>query len=205
MMRPSSKASSRAFTISLAGLLSVGAHTTARAQEVAPVPQSGAMLAEGWHPYLGVAPAFPLGRLGELTSLGLSGHVGAWHITPQRWIPGVGVELTYASFERDRSEALPGRYQVVGGLVKLTSKGRQRVFYDWLGAYTTGGIGVFRAGTSGDNMRTVLGASASVGVLAPVYGREGFVEARFHHLFSGETLGRGNGLTFAPLVLGVRF
>lgn len=170
------------------------------------MPESGAMLARGWHPYIAIAPAFPLGRLGELTSLGVSGHVGAWRITPERWVPGIGVELMYASFEPNRSEPLPGRYQVGGALVKLTSKGRQRVFYDWLGAYTTGGIGVFRAGTAGGgNTRTVLGASASVGVLAPVYGREGFVEARFHHLFSGETLGRGNGLTFAPLVLGVRF
>ncbi len=205
-MRLLSRASRRTFVALLAGLLSICAHAPdALAQEVAPVPESGAMLASGWHPYAGVGPAFPLGRLGDLTSLGVSGHLGAWHITPERWIPGVGVELMYASFGRERAEALPARYQVSGALVKLTSKGRQRVFYDWLGAYTTGGIGMFYAGTAGDNMRTVLGASASVGVLAPVYGREGFVEARFHHLFSGETLGRGNGLTFAPLVFGVRF
>ncbi len=207
MNKPIYQSFAQAFaTCLLAALIAAVPVKSSGAQQTAPVRESGAMLAKGWHPYLALAPALPLGRLGELTSLGVSGHVGAWYITPDRWTPGVGVEALYASFSPDPNEPLPDRLQIAGALVKLTSKGRQRVFYDWLGAYTTGGVGVFRAGTSGDgNTQTVLGVSASVGVLGPLFGREGFFEARFHHLFSGETLGSGNGLTFAPLVFGVRF
>ncbi len=189
-----------------AGLLLLTGSAPLRAQPSDEAPQrSGASLASGWHPYLAVSPVAPLGRLGELTSIGVSGHLGAWYVPPRGSWPGVGVEAMYASLSKDTDEALPGRYQIAGATLKLTSKGKRRVFFDWLGAYAAAGAGVFRHGASESTMLTSAGATASLGVLTPVYGAEGFVEARFVHLFSGETLGRGNGLTLAPLMIGVRF
>ncbi len=181
------------------------------AQEIEPDSElerrirAGEFLAEGWHPYLAAGPAMPLGRLGEIGSLGVSGHAGAWYIPSGGIWPGIGVEASYAGFARDTDESLPGRYQVSGVSVRLTSKGRQRLFFDWLGAYGSVGAGVFRHGSAGNTTRTSAGASLSAGMLLPIYGREGFIETRVQHLFSGETLGRGNGLTFAPLLIGVRF
>jgi hypothetical protein len=167
--------------------------------------RAGIYLESGWHPYLAVGPAFPVGRLGDLTSLGVSGHVGAWFIRPEARWAGVGVEATYASFAKDTDEPLPGRYQVAGVLAQVTSKGKQRLFFDWLGGYGAVGVGVFRHGASRSTMRTAPGLSGSVGMLVPMAGYEGFVETRVQHLFSGETLGQGSGLTFAPLRIGVRF
>ncbi len=167
--------------------------------------RTGALLARGWHPYGAVAPVSPLGRLGELTTFGVSGHLGAWYVPPEGSWPGVGVEASYATLAKDTDEQLPGAYQKAGVSVRLTSKGKRRVLFDWLGAYGAVGAGVFRHGASQTTMQTSPSASASVGMLVPVYGLEGFVEARFEHLFSGQTLGRGNGITMAPLMLGVRF
>lgn len=167
--------------------------------------RTGAFLAPGWHPHLAVGPAIPLGRLGDLTSLGASGMLGAWYIPPNSGWPGFGVSLSHSEFAKSTDEPLPGRYRVTGVVAQLTSKGRQRLFFDWLGAYGTAGVGAFRHGGEGSEVRTAVGLSASVGFLSPLFGHEGFVESRFQHLFSGETLGRGNGLTFAPLLIGVRF
>jgi len=167
--------------------------------------RTGAFLEQGWHPYLAVAPVAPLGRLGELTSFGVGGHIGAWYVPPEGSWPGFGVEASYVSLAKDTDELLPGRYQKAGVSLRLTSKGKRRVFFDWLGAYGAVGAGVFRHGASESTMQTSPGASASVGMLVPVYGFEGFIEARFEHVFSGEILGRGNGLTLAPLMIGVRF
>lgn len=167
--------------------------------------RTGALLASGWHPHVALGAAIPMGRLGELTSLGATGMLGAWYIPPgSRW-PGMGVSVSHSEFAKNTTEPLPGRYRVTGLVAQLTSKGRQRVLFDWLGAYGTAGVGAFRHGGEGSAVRNAFGVSASVGFLAPVFGREGFVESRFHHLFSGETLGRGSGLTFAPLLIGVRF
>ena len=160
--------------------------------------RAGIFLAPGWHPYLAIGPASPLGRLGELTGLGLSAELGAWLIEP-------GVEASYATFGKSTDEPLPGRYQIAGASVRLTSKGRQRLFFDWLGGYGSAGVGVYRHGAEGSATRTALGVTGSLGMLVPVLGLEGFIETRVQHLFSGETLGRGNGLTFAPLLIGVRF
>jgi len=167
--------------------------------------RTGALLARGWHPYAAVAPVSPLGRLGELTTFGVSGHLGAWYVPPEGSWPGIGIEASYATLAKDTDEQLPGAYQKAGVSVRLTSKGKRRVLFDWLGAYGAVGAGVFRHGASQSTMQTSPSASASVGMLVPVLGLEGFVEARFEHLFSGQTLGRGNGITMAPLMLGVRF
>jgi hypothetical protein len=167
--------------------------------------RTGAFLEQGWHPYLAVAPVVPLGRLGELTSLGVGGHIGAWYVPPEGSWPGFGVEASYMTLAADPDGLLPGRYQKAGVSARVTSKGKRRVFFDWLGAYGSVGAGVFRHGASESTMQTSPGASASIGMLVPVYGFEGFIEARFEHLFSGEILGRGNGLTVAPLMIGVRF
>ena len=167
--------------------------------------RTGALLEQGWHPYLAVAPVAPLGRLGDLTSFGVGGYAGAWYVPPEGSWPGFGIEASYVSLEKDTDESLPGRYQKAGVSVRLTSKGKRRVFFDWLGAYGALGAGVFRHGASENTMRTSPGASASLGMLVPVYGFEGFIEARVEHLFSGEILGSGNGLTMAPLMIGVRF
>jgi hypothetical protein len=183
----------------------VGAQETGRDIETERRDRTGAFLAAGWHPHLAVGPGIPVGRLGDLSSLGVVGMIGAWYIRPDSRWPGFGVDVTYATFAKDTDEPLPGRYQMAGAMLRLTSKGQQRVFFDWLGGYGTAGVGVFRHGATGSAAITSLGASASVGFLVPVYGREGFVESRVQHIFSGATLGRGNGLTFAPLLLGVRF
>lgn len=184
--------------------------STVRAQLTGDQPterraRTGAFLAPGWHPHLAIAPVVPLGRLGELTALGVSGHIGAWYVPPNGSWPGIGLEASYASLSKDTDELLPGRYQIAGASVRLTSKGQQRLFFDWLGAYGSVGAGVFRHGASESTMQTSPSASASLGMLVPVYGFEGFIEARFEHLFSGEILGSGNGLTRAPLLMGVRF
>ncbi len=167
--------------------------------------RTGAFLEQGWHPYVAIAPVAPLGRLGELTSFGVGGYAGAWFVPPEGSWPGFGIEASYMSLEKDTDEALPGRYQKAGVSVRITSKGQRRVFFDWLGAYGAVGAGVFRHGASESTMRTSPGASASVGMLVPVYGLEGFIEARVEHVFSGQILGSGSGLTLAPLMLGVRF
>lgn len=167
--------------------------------------RAGIYLEPGWHPYLAIGPASPLGRLGELTGLGLSAELGAWLIEPELAWPGVGVELSYATFAKSTDEPLPGRYQITGVSARLTSKGRQRLFFDWLGGYGSVGAGVFRHGAEGAQVRTSAGVTGSLGMLVPVLGFDGFIEARVQHVFSGETLGRGNGLTFAPLLVGVRF
>jgi hypothetical protein len=167
--------------------------------------RTGAFLDPGWHPHIAIAPVVPLGRLGELTSLGVSGHLGAWYVPAEGPWPGVGIEASYATLAKDTDELLPGRYQIAGASLRITSKGQQRVFFDWLGAYGSLGGGVYRHGASEATMKTSPGASASLGMLVPVYGFEGFIEARFEHLFSGEILGSGNGLTRAPLMIGVRF
>ncbi len=167
--------------------------------------RAGTFLEAGWHPYLAVGPAVTLGRLGDLSDIGVSAHLGAWLIQPDVAWPGLGIEASYASFSRNTSEPLPGRYQIAGASLRLTSKGRQRLFFDWLGGYGSIGAGVFRHGASGATTRTAAGVSGSVGMLVPIAGREGFIETRVQHLFSGETLGKGNGLTFAPLMFGVRF
>lgn len=166
---------------------------------------AGFFVTPGWHPHLAIAPAIPMGRLGDLVSIGVAGQVGAWYITGNpRW-PGIGVDFTYATLPKSTDEPLPGRYQLAGASLQLTSKGSQRVFFDWLGAYGTVGVGAFRHGAAGSTTQTSPSVSIGVGILAPVFGHEGFIESRFHHLFSDEILGRGNGLTFAPLLLGVRF
>ncbi len=198
------------FSFATAGLLLLANATPLPAQgsggdEAERQVRTGAFLARGWHPYVAVAPTAPLGRLGELTSFGVSGHVGAWFVPPEGSWPGFGVEASYAALAKDTDELLPGTYQKAGVSVRLTSKGKRRVFFDWLGAYGAVGAGVFRHGASQSMMQTSPSASASVGMLVPVYGVEGFIEARFEHLFSGETLGRGSGLTLAPLMIGVRF
>jgi hypothetical protein len=167
--------------------------------------RAGIFLAPGWHPYLAIGPASPLGRLGELTGLGLSAELGAWLIEPDLAWPGFGVEASYATFGKSTDEPLPGRYQIAGASVRLTSKGRQRIFFDWLGGYGSAGVGVYRHGAEGSRMRTSPGVTASLGMLVPVLGADGFIEARVQHVFSGETLGRGSGVTFAPLMVGVRF
>jgi hypothetical protein len=193
------------------GLAVVASPLTSAAQRAPDDPSAarqrriGALLDPGWHPHVAAAPAFPLNRLGELTSLGVTGHLGAWYIPSRRGLPGVGFDVTYASFSRDTDEPLPGRYEMVGVSGVLSSKGRQRLFFDWLGAYGTVGGGVYRHGPAGGPSRTAAAASASLGVLVPIGPTDGFVETRFQHLFTGEVLGRGNGLTFAPLMMGVRF
>jgi hypothetical protein len=209
MMRPF-----RSVAAALVGAASVTLAAVAESQPARPSlgdpnterrTRAGIFLEPGWHPYLAAGPAFPLGRLGDLTSLGVSGHVGTWYIRPDARWAGLGVEATYASFAKDTDELLPGRYQVAGVLAQLTSKGKQRLFFDWLGGYGAVGAGVFRHGASTGTMRTAPGVSASLGMLVPMVGFEGFVETRFQHVFSGETLGRGSGLTYAPLRVGVRF
>jgi hypothetical protein len=167
--------------------------------------RAGIFLAPGWHPYLAVGPASPLGRLGELTGLGFAAEAGAWLIEPDFAWPGFGVEASYATFGKSTDEPLPGRYQVAGAAVRLTSKGRQRLFFDWLGGYGSVGLGAYRHGAAGAPARTSAGVTASLGMLVPVLGADGFIEARVQHLLSGATLGRGSGLTFAPLLVGVRF
>jgi hypothetical protein len=167
--------------------------------------RAGIFLEPGWHPYLAIGPAVTLGRLGDLSDIGVSAHLGAWLIQPDVAWPGLGIEASYATFSRNTSEPLPGRYQIAGASLRITSKGKQRIFFDWLGGYGSIGAGVFRHGASGATTRTAAGVTGSVGMLVPIAGREGFIETRVQHLFSGETLGRGNGLTFAPLLFGVRF
>jgi hypothetical protein len=167
--------------------------------------RAGVFLEPGWHPYGAVGPAMPMGRLGELTTLGVSAELGAWLIDPDRAWPGFGVELVYASHAADTDEMFTGRYQIAGAQARLTSKGKQRLLFDWLGGYGSIGAGVFRHGATSAGMRTTIGASGSLGMLVPLAGREGFIETRVQHLFSGETLGRGNGITYAPLLFGVRF
>jgi hypothetical protein len=167
--------------------------------------RAGVFLEPGWHPYFAVGPAIPLGRLGDLATLGVSAEIGAWLIDPGRVWPGFGVEVTYASFGVDTEEPISGRFQMAGAQARLTSKGKQRLFFDWLGGYGSIGAGVFRHGATGAATRTSIGATASVGMLVPIGGREGFIETRVQHLFSGETLGRGSGITYAPLLFGVRF
>lgn len=197
-----------AVTSALALLLaagSAGAQVTGRDPDTERRTRAGIFLAPGWHPYLAIAPASPLGRLGDLTGLGVSAELGAWFIEPDFAWPGFGVELSYATFGKDTDEPLPGRYQVAGASVRLTSKGRQRLFFDWLGGYGSAGVGVYRHGAEGSATRTALGVTGSLGMLVPVFGFDGFIETRVQHLFSGETLGRGSGLTFAPLMVGVRF
>lgn len=197
--------SGRRLIVVTVGLLALATSATLTAQPSDEGPQrAGASLAPGWHPYMAISPVAPLGRLGDLTSIGVSGHLGAWYVPPRGSWPGVGVEALYATLSKDTDEALPGRYQISGASVKLTSKGKRRVFFDWLGAYAAAGAGVFRHGAE-SAMQTSAGATASLGILTPVYGFEGFLEARVLHLFSGETLGSGNGLTLAPLMIGVRF
>ncbi len=192
--------------VATAGFLMFSNAGTLMAQVSDEAPQrAGASLEPGLHPYLAIAPVAPLGRLGDLTSIGVSGHLGAWYVPPRGSWPGLGIEAMYASLSRDTDEALPGRYRITGASLQLTSKGKRRVFFDWLGAYASAGAGVYRHGASDGTMLTSAGASAGLGVLTPVYGAEGFIEARFLHLFSGETLGRGNGLTMAPLIIGLRF
>lgn len=181
------------------------AQVTGRDQDTERRTRAGIFLAPGWHPYLAIGPASPLGRLGDLTGLGVSAELGAWFIEPDFAWPGFGVELSYATFGKDTDEPLPGRYQIAGAAVRLTSKGRQRLFFDWLGGYGSAGVGVYRHGAEGSATRTALGVTGSLGMLVPVLGFDGFIETRVQHLFSGETLGRGNGLTFAPLLIGVRF
>lgn len=166
---------------------------------------AGFYVTPGWHPHLAIAPAIPLGRLGDLVSMGMAGQVGASFITGDpRW-PGIGVDFTYATLPKSTDEPLPGRYQLAGASLHLTSKGGQRVFFDWLGAYGTVGVGAFRHGAAGSTTHTSPSASIGVGILVPLFGHDGFIESRFHHVFSGKILGRGNGLTFAPLLLGLRF
>jgi hypothetical protein len=181
------------------------AQVTGRDPDTERRARAGLFLEPGWHPYLAIGPAMPLGRLGDLTGLGVSGEIGVWLIDPALPWPGFGAEVSYASFGRDTDEPLPGRYQVAGASLRLTSKGKQRLFFDWLGGYGAAGVGVFRHGASGATTRTALGVTGTLGMLVPIAGREGFVETRVQHLFSGETLGRGNGITFAPLLIGVRF
>lgn len=184
---------------------SASAQETGRDQAAERRARAGIYLEPGWHPYLAIGPASPLGRLGELTGLGLSAELGAWLVEPNLAWPGFGVELSYATFGKSTDEPLPGRYQLTGATVRLTSKGRQRLFFDWLGGYGSVGAGVFRHGAEGASARTSAGVTGSLGMLVPVLGFDGFIEARVQHVFSGETLGRGSGLTFAPLLVGVRF
>lgn len=184
---------------------SLGAQEAGRDVNAERRARAGMYLEPGWHPYLAVGPAIPMGRLGDLATLGVSAELGAWVIDPDRVWPGLGVELTYAAFGADTNEPFSGRYQMAGAQARLTSKGKQRLFFDWLGGYGSLGGGVFRHGATGATTRTALSATASAGMLVPLGGREGFIEARVQHLFSGETLGRGNGLTYAPLLFGVRF
>ncbi len=167
--------------------------------------RAGFYLEPGWHPHLAIAPAIPIGRLGDLVSTGVAGHVGAWFLSGNDRLPGVGVELSYATLPKNTAEPLPGRYEMMGASLQLTSKGRQRLFFDWLGAYGTLGAGAVRHGASGSTTRTSPSASIGIGILANVLGQEGYFESRFQHVFSGETLGRGSGLTVAPLMFGVRF
>jgi len=189
----------------LGGALSLDAQVTDRDVNTERRVRAGVFLEPGWHPYLAVGPAIPLGRLGDLTTLGVSAELGAWLIDPGRAWPGFGVELTYASFGVNTEEPISGRFQMAGAQARMTSKGKQRLFFDWLGGYGSVGAGVFRHGATGATTRTSVGATASAGMLVPLAGREGFIETRVQHLFSGETLGRGNGLTYAPLLFGIRF
>lgn len=193
-------------TVALLGsALSLDAQVAGRDVNTERRTRAGVFLEPGWHPYLAVGPAIPLGRLGDLTTLGVSAEIGAWLIDPGRVWPGFGVELTYASFGVNTEEPISGRFQMAGAQARLTSKGKQRLFFDWLGGYGSVGAGVFRYGATGAETRTAAGATASLGMLVPIAGREGFIETRVQHLFSGETLARGNGLTYAPLLFGVRF
>ncbi len=199
----------RCTTLLMAALLGsaveLDAQVTGRDVNTERRARAGVFLEPGWHPYLAVGPAIPLGRLGELTTLGVSAEIGAWLIDPGRAWPGLGVELTYASFGVNTEEPISGRFQMSGAQARITSKGKQRLFFDWLGGYGSVGAGVFRFGATGAATRTAAGATASVGMLVPFGGREGFIETRLQHLFSGETLGRGNGITYAPLLFGLRF
>lgn len=195
-----------AFLVTLLGsALSLHAQVAGRDVNTERRARAGVFLEPGWHPYLAVGPAVPLGRLGDLTTLGVSAEIGAWLIDPGRVWPGFGVELTYASLGVSTEEPISGRFQMAGAQARLTSKGKQRLFFDWLGGYGSVGAGVFRYGATGAATRTAAAATASAGMLVPIAGREGFIETRVQHLFSGETLGRGNGLTYAPLLFGIRF
>ena len=176
---------------------------TASAQAVPADPRPAITVAPGWHPYVAVAPAIPLGRLADLTALGVFAKAGAWYV-PRGAGVGVALDVVGVVLPEDTDEPLPGNYRIVGATVSVTSKARRRVFFEWLGGYGIGGVGLYRHG-AGDVRSTDVGVNVGVGLLTPVLGAEGFVEARFHHLFSGETLGRGSGLTIAPLVIGFRF
>jgi hypothetical protein len=70
--------------------------------------RAGVFLEPGWHPYFAVGPAIPLGRLGDLATLGVSAEIGAWLIDPDLVWPGFGVELAYASFGADTDEPFTG-------------------------------------------------------------------------------------------------
>ncbi len=194
-----------AATIALANAAPLVAQETGRDVNTERRRRAGIFLEPGWHPYLAIGPAIPMGRLGELTGLGLTGSLGAWFIRPESTWPGLGMEASYTTLPRDTDEPLPGRYQLASATLRLTSKGRQRVFFDWLGGYGSAGVGVVRHGAEGASTITSATLTGGVGMLLPVAGREGFIEARVQHVFTGETLGRGRGLTIAPLLVGVRF
>jgi hypothetical protein len=166
-----------------------------------------APLAPGWHVTLAGAPAIPLGRLRDLGETGVLLKAGAWYLPRSTRGIGFSADLLAARFARDTEGPLTNAYDVAALTLNVSTKGRAQLGAGWLRGYVIAGVGGYRHGAPAGGLAADVhaGVNAGIGALVPVAGRAGFVEARFHHLFAGQTLGAGRGITFAPLVLGWRF